>query len=395
MFGKLYDAYLTNTMHPPFQKTLYRLENSAWHYIRLLWQETNQSFEVCTAPCGQLATSIRQEVLLPGETKETALHRLAVALRHAGYLEQPTIEWRLDVQVFTPVWDGFTAAAPWFDALQLDILYPLYAFLEDTANGGNSGGVKTEPICITHYLWVLNLDAATAALETIARQVPDAFRIGTNIREKTEQPVPVKLPGKNETTTLDPDLKILAGKLSDLTNVITTELGQILKPLLENQVSQDKTYPDNVCGFSDRSDPDRVRGQKAGQLRERLLTQWGVGKGYWPPLGKAASCETLHVEGLDDEPAAQLIAIIQNRIIGQVYAFDTSEGIFVSEPDRIFSRFMIDDTYWFDDGLEWVIFVSHENTVTFGGDWLLEEVRDVFQDQPENLNPWWNGPKSL
>ena len=131
-----------------------------------------------------------------------------------------------------------------------------------------------------------------------------------------------------------------------------------------------------------------MRGEKAGQLREQLLAQWGVGKGYWPPLGGPAPCETLHVEGLEEETAAQLIAIIQDRIIGQVYAFDAGEGIFVSESARIFSRFMIDDTYWFDDGLEWVVYVSHENTVTFGGDWLLEDVRDVFQDHPENLNPW-------
>ncbi len=377
-------------MSKAFQKTLYRHENSAWHYIRLIWQETVRSFDVRTAPCGRVAPSIRQEALLPGETKETALHRLAIALRQAGYLEQATIEWRLDVQVFTPVWDGFTAAAPWFDALQLDILYPLYAFLEDTANGGNSGGIKTEPGCITHYLWVLNLDAATAALETIARRVPDAFRIGTNIREKTEHPVPVKLPKKTEAATLDPDLKILAGKLSDLTNVMTTELRQIIKPLLENQASQDKTCPDNVCGFSDHSDPNRVRGEKANQLRKQLFTQWGVGKNYWPPLGDPAPCETLHVEGLDDETAALLTAIIQKRITGQVYALDASEGFFVSEPDRICSRFMFDDTYWFDDGLEWVVYVSHHNTVTFGGEWLLKEVRAIFQEQPERLNPWWN-----
>lgn len=130
-----------------------------------------------------------------------------------------------------------------------------------------------------------------------------------------------------------------------------------------------------------------MRGEKANQLREQLLAQWGVGKDHWPPLGSAAPCKTLYVEGLEDEKAMQLIAIIQKRIIGHLYAFDAGEGIFVSEPARIFSRFMIDDTYWFDDGLEWLVYVSHENTVTFGGEWLLMEVRAIFREQSERLNP--------
>lgn len=78
-------------MTAPFQKTLYRPENYMWHYTRLIWQEAAQSFDLCTAPCGQVATPIREEVLLPGETKETALHRLTVALRQMGYTENPNV----------------------------------------------------------------------------------------------------------------------------------------------------------------------------------------------------------------------------------------------------------------------------------------------------------------
>lgn len=374
-------------MSKAFQKTLYRHENCTWHYTRLIWQEAGQSFDVRTALCGQVATSIGQEALLSGETKETALHRLVTGLQKAGYTENPNVDLFLDVQIFTPTWAGFTAAAPWFDALQLDIVYPLYQMLEDTANGGNSGGIRTDPGCITHYLWVLDSDATTTAVETIARQAAASFRVVTTIRKKTENPVLVKLPEKTEAAAPDPDLKLLAGNMSDLITGIVAELRQTIKPLLKNQPIPDKTYPDNVCGFVERRDPNRVRGNKANQLRERLLTQWGVGKDYWPPLGNAAPCETLHVEGLDDEAAMQLIAIVQKRIIGQVYAFDASEGIFVSEPARICSRFMIDDTYWFDDDLEWIVYVSHHNTVTFGGDWLLKEVREIFKEQSERLPP--------
>lgn len=374
-----------NMQNTVFQKTLYRRENNIWHYIRLTWHETAQSFEVSAAPCGHAASPIRQEGLLPGETKETALHRLALALRQVGYWEQPIKEWLLDVQVFTPSWDGFTAAAPWFDALQFDILYPLYEILEHTANGGNNGGTRADEDCQCYFLWVAEPAAAKEAVDHIARQAPSLFQVVAHIRRRGEKPVPGKPPKQEEGECWEMEIGMgLADKM-----IKHAESLAYVRSLPENQPIPDKTYPDNVCGLFNRSDPDRLRGEKAGQLRERLLTQWGVGKGFWPPLGNAAPCETLHVEGMDEELAARLIAIVQKRTIGQVYAFDASEGIFVSEPERILSMFQIDDTYWFDDGLEWVIFASHENTVTFGGEWLLKEVRDVFREQPETLNPWW------
>ncbi|MBK8428361.1 MAG: hypothetical protein IPL27_21450 [Lewinellaceae bacterium] len=374
-------------MITPFQKTLYRPENGTWHYLRLLWQEASQSFEVRTAPCGLPATPIRQEPLLPGETKETALHRLVVDLRQAGYLERPTIDDYLDVQIFTPDWDGFAAAAPWFDALQSEVSYPLYQVLQDTANGGNSGGVQTAPGCITHYLWVLNPDAATAAVETIARQAPSLFRVVANSRKKAATPAPTALSEITEAAT--PDLKILTDQLTGVMAGIVEEFQQTIKPYLADQPASDKTYPDQVCVSFEHSEPDRVHGEQANLLRERLLAQWGVGKGHWPPLGDAARCETLHVEGLDDETAAQLTDVIQKRIIGQVYALDAGEGVFMAGPERLFSRFMIDDTYWFDDGLEWIVYVSHHDTATFGGEWLLDAVGELFKDRPERLNPWF------
>lgn len=376
-----------NMQNAVFQKTLYRQENNIWHYVRLTWHETTQSFEVSAAPCGHAASPIRQEGLLSGETKETALHRLALALRQLGYWEQPIKEWLLDVQVFTPFWDGFTAAAPWFDALQFDILYPLYEILENTANGGSNGGTRADKDCQCYFLWVAEPVAAKEAVDNIVRQAPSLFQVVAHIRRRGENPVSRKPPKQEAGGCLEMEIGMgLADKM-----IKHAESLAYVRSLPENQPIPDKIYPDNVCGLFERSDPDRLRGEKAGQLRERLLTQWGVGKGYWPPLGNAAPCETLHVEGMDEELAAQLIAIVKKRIIGQVYAFDASEGIFVSEPERILSRFQIDDTYWFDDSLEWVIFASHENTVTFGGEWLLKEVRDVFRGQPETLNPWWQG----
>ncbi|MEO6037741.1 MAG: hypothetical protein ABIQ93_04950, partial [Saprospiraceae bacterium] len=350
-------------MPTPFQKTLYRSENETWHYIRLIWQETNQWFEVRTAPCGHVATPIRQETLLPGETKETALHRLVTDLRQTGYLEHPTEYQPLDVQIFTPARDGFPAAAPWFDALQLELVPLLYKGLQDQANGANIGGIQTAAGCITHFLGVLNAPAALETIAAISQQPPALFRIQANVRQKIVAPAPVNLPEKTIETA---EALKLGSHLADVMSNILEDLQQKIKPFLQSEPAAGITYPDRVSAES--IEPDRVYGEKADRLRERVREQWGVGTGYyWPPLDQSAPGETLHVEGLDEETAAQLIAIIQPRIIGQLYAFDAGEGIFTAEPERLLSRFMIDDTYWFDDGLEWLVYASHHDTVTFGG----------------------------
>ncbi len=91
-------------MSKAFQKTLYRHENCTWHYTRLIWQEAGQSFDVRTALCGQVATSIGQEALLSGETKETALHRLVTGLQKAGYTENPNVDLLFLVQMIVISW---------------------------------------------------------------------------------------------------------------------------------------------------------------------------------------------------------------------------------------------------------------------------------------------------
>lgn len=373
-------------MQHPFQKTLYRSENGLWHYIRLIWQEEHQSFDVRTAPCGQVAATVRQEALLAGEAKETALHRLVSGLQEAGYSANPPKDKRLDITVFTPLWDGFFGAAPWLETLQFEVLYPLEDAFMYTANGGNRGGTTVTPDSITQFLWILDMEAAMEAIALIRQKASPMFRIEVMEHQKTEIPVRATL---DEPSPLSAESLQIASTLQQLMSQITQDIIQKVQPLMGTVARTDTTWPDSIYGLADRIASDRVLGEKAAHFRSRLLEQWGVGKGSWPPLGHAAPCETLHMEAVDDETAAQLIALIRHRIIGQVYALDAMEGLFMSEPERLFFRFSIGDTYWFDEGLEWIMYVSHEQTITFGGDWLIAAIREFYREQPECLNPWF------
>ena len=173
-----------------YQKTLYRQEAGIWHYLRLFWLEESQTFEVRSALCGQNAVVIGQEALIAGETKADALHRLVSALMRAGYISQPKKTKELNVVINTPGWDGFIAGAPWFDQLQSDFLHPLYAYLDDTANGENIGGTMTENGRITHYFGVLDREAVLSKIAELAQPLEAAF----NITVSTSPSIPLPKP---------------------------------------------------------------------------------------------------------------------------------------------------------------------------------------------------------
>lgn len=373
-------------MTPPFQKTLYRFKDQSWEYIRFHWLETSQGFEVFAAPCGQESTHTTQESVLPGETKENALHRLALPWRRAGYLERPVIEQFLDLEILIPDYEGAIAATPWFESLQFNVIYPLLLALENTANGTYNGGWMPGKGRMTYLFWILDPVAALKCVEDITRQAAPFFQVSARTRRRGEPIVRGPIPGQTPDVSAEDDFLFRMWSPAIKLN----EDSQYGMSLPQRQPIPALIGPDLPRAIDSYTDPARVRGEKASQLREQILARWNVGKGSWPPLGNAAPCETLHIEGIERKQAHKLTEVLQQQGKGQVYAFIVSDGFFVSEHRRIFSTPAVEDTYWFDEGFEWIIYESHHNTITFGGDWLLKEFREVFREEPGRINPWGN-----
>lgn len=38
------------------------------------------------------------------------------------------------------------------------------------------------------------------------------------------------------------------------------------------------------------------------------------------------------------------------------------------------------ECFWFDSNIDWVIYVSHEATVAFGGEWLVNDIKRQFEN---------------
>jgi hypothetical protein len=366
-----------------YQKNLYRQEVGIWHYLRLFWLEEQQIFEVRSAICGQNAVVIGQEALKVGETKADALRRLVSALMRAGYRTQPKKIKELNVVINTPDWDGFIAGAPWFDQLQSDFLHPLYAYLDETANGSNIEGLMIENGRITHYLGVLDREATLSKIAELAQPLEVAF----NITISTTPSIPLPRPPLPEEVNSGIAKELLTAWREAMTK-ISEGVKQAFISAVSAEKNSNKYDPDPPFSYYERISPNRVRGEKAAQLREKLMTVWGIGKYYWPPLGNSATCNTIHVEGLDRAIRLKLIECIRPKTQGNLYVFEIEEGIFLTTPDDIINHYM-DESYVFDEGMEWIVYSSHHGTTTFGGDWLIAAVKELYRDREEELNPWF------
>jgi hypothetical protein len=130
----------------------------------------------------------------------------------------------------------------------------------------------------------------------------------------------------------------------------------------------------------------------ADQIVNRVRTVWDVNKSYWYPL---FDCKRFDVIAFDSEyihipdKLKKLKKIFEEHSVELAYelredgsSYEISEFLkyemWDAEP-----FFEVSECYWFDNNMDWIIYVSHEGTTTFGGEWIRLKIK-------EELNDWEN-----
>ncbi|MBK6993724.1 MAG: hypothetical protein IPH31_01895 [Lewinellaceae bacterium] len=79
-------------------------------------------------------------------------------------------------------------------------------------------------------------------------------------------------------------------------------------------------------------------------------------------------------------------ALLTHKLQEPLYLLDCETGLFEIDTEQIFGG--LHEGMVFDATFAWVLYFSHHNTITFGGDWLVAAVKDLYAGQPELLNAW-------
>lgn len=127
-----------------------------------------------------------------------------------------------------------------------------------------------------------------------------------------------------------------------------------------------------------------------------FCARWGTWHGGYPDRDEVPSTLTLHVEVWDDLPfLATLRTILADHSVDHLFELRELGGS--AEVSLAATEFTYNGSegYWYADaGEPWMIYASHEASVTLGGAWLLAAVRAALPTLDDYVYRGWSDPPS-
>lgn len=124
--------------------------------------------------------------------------------------------------------------------------------------------------------------------------------------------------------------------------------------------------------------------EEEAALRRTLLDRWGAGRGYWFPISGEAPPEfalAFHTDWFDEA---------KGRVVGELLGAHGVERVFElrehGEDHYEIGLKAFDPHYngaegfWFSRESDWVVYASHESSITIAGEWLVAGFRERFGD---------------
>lgn len=131
---------------------------------------------------------------------------------------------------------------------------------------------------------------------------------------------------------------------------------------------------------------------EADSLFLRIASRWGVNGGYWWPLGGS---RPPHAEGFQDYFFEQEFGYMAfRRILSEhgvkcVFEFREDGEAYVVSVAKIEPCYTGLEGFWSSDRFDWILYASHEGSVTVGGEWLLPAVQAGWPSWERRV---WNSP---
>lgn len=132
----------------------------------------------------------------------------------------------------------------------------------------------------------------------------------------------------------------------------------------------------------------RLKEEERAEIRHVLSDKWKV-VGYWVPLIEGRSEQSVLYfakECFTEVDQKQVSNFIQRMAEGRLY--EITERQFDYEIDQ--SEFDLDcyETFFCDKTFDWLVYGSHEGTIAFGGQLLVDFIRQLFVDRQDLINQW-------
>jgi hypothetical protein len=125
------------------------------------------------------------------------------------------------------------------------------------------------------------------------------------------------------------------------------------------------------------------------KVRKILSEKWGY-DGYWYPIREGdtpANVLFLMTEYVLPFEQKIIDAIKGISLISKYYAIDECRDDYKHSIENFsLALYQGSETFCCDDTFEWVVYGSHEGTVSFGGDKLLPQIRELLKNYKNKFN---------
>ena len=130
------------------------------------------------------------------------------------------------------------------------------------------------------------------------------------------------------------------------------------------------------------------------ELKEKLKSRWDIERDHWSPIDEPVTNEEvvyfpqhLFFEDFGIENLKRLISEFSEKVVFQ-WNWETSTEQFFTISIEEMVEFNNLEKYYFDDSLDWIVYISHENTIAFGGQELIERLIENWANWFKYLNKW-------
>lgn len=131
--------------------------------------------------------------------------------------------------------------------------------------------------------------------------------------------------------------------------------------------------------------------EESKSIRKKLNNRWKLQKDYWYPLTieKPVNAEAFQDAYFKKEVGAEnLRRILDQYKVEKVYEL-REDGLDYEFELSVFEPYYNGaEGFWCDDKFDWIIYASHESSITVGG-WLLDEIKKIWTNLEERI---WTSP---
>lgn len=217
------------------------------------------------------------------------------------------------------------------------------------------------------------------------------YNVINAIRIELERIDPNELHDLNDTR----ELIIIAGIAGD-DDFTRKPIGQIDA---EAMASERECFCDFICGLSE-SDLEcvqplpyqRVLSQsESDALWSRLRARWQITNGYWFPL---VECSLPDIAAFQDRyfnelsSSFNLVDLLTSRGISRIWELREYGPEFERDVSLFDPHYNGAEGYWSSPDLDWIVYASHESSITIGG-WLLTEIEELWPEWKQRI---WDSP---